>query len=98
MPEMNFIPQMAHPNHYNMMKSEYERNDMNFPMRDSYYEDYKPYYHPTMSHMFLNECSYTIEKKKMNFIADKVEVFFNELPTNIKEEISFGKQAHFIRR
>lgn len=27
----------------------------------------------------------------MNSIADKVEVFFNELPTGLKEEISFGK-------
>lgn len=93
---MNFMPQMTPPGPYNMMNSEYERNDMSFTMRDSYYEEYKPYYHPTMSHMFLNECSYTIEKKKMNSIADKVEVFFSELPSELKEEISFGKPSSLL--
>mmetsp|Transcript_26339 Transcript_26339/g.23290 ORF Transcript_26339/g.23290 Transcript_26339/m.23290 type:complete len:182 (-) Transcript_26339:98-643(-) len=69
---------------------EFERNESYGPsMKEPYNEPNKPYYHQGMSHVFLNECSYTIDKKKMNQIADKVDTFYNEIPESIKHQISF---------
>lgn len=61
--------------------------------KDPYYDSYRPYYPPAMPHVFLDECSYTIEKKKMNAIADNVERYFTEVPDNLKFAITFGKST-----
>mmetsp|Transcript_26338 Transcript_26338/g.23289 ORF Transcript_26338/g.23289 Transcript_26338/m.23289 type:complete len:173 (-) Transcript_26338:98-616(-) len=77
---------------------EFERNESYGPsMKEPYNEPNKPYYHQGMSHVFLNECSYTIDKKKMNQIADKVDTFYNEIPESIKHQISFDKETDKLR-
>lgn len=77
---------------FNMGMHEYERSDpMGMMNRDPYYDSYKPYYAPSMPPVFLDECSYTIEKKKMNLIAEKVETYFDEVPEDLKNSITFGK-------
>lgn len=40
--------------------------------------------------MILDECSYTIDKKKMDLISDKIQKYYDEIPEEIRESISFG--------
>lgn len=61
----------------------FERND-SFFSRDSEYDSYRPNYRYNNSTQFLNQCSYTIDRKKMNDVADNVERYFDELPNNAK--------------
>jgi len=88
---MDFHHQVAPmPHQYNSF-NEYDRGDhMNTMGRDSYYDEYRPYNPSGTSHSFLNEWNYTIEKKKMNDIADNVDRFFSEIPDDFKEVVTFG--------
>lgn len=72
---------------------DFDRNEpygMSFN-KDSFQDGHKPYYNKGMSHVFLDECSYTVDKKKMDAISDKVDKYFKEIPEAIREAISFGK-------
>jgi len=64
--------------------SEFEPNDSFNLNRDSYYDTYRPYYRPSMPHVFLDECCYNIDRKKMNDIAENVDRYFNELPSEVR--------------
>ena len=59
----------------------------NFSMnRESNYEGYKPYSYNRFgpSTQYLDQCSYSIDRKKMNDIADNVERYIDEMPSNLK--------------
>ena len=91
-PEVDFHHQVAPmPQQYNSFH-EYDRGDqMNMMGRDSYYDEYKPYNPSAMPHSFMNEWNFTIEKKKMNDIAENVDRFFSEIPDDFKQVVTFGK-------
>lgn len=79
-----------------MSMLEHDRSDPTGLMhRDPFYKSYKSFYSSSMPHGFLDEWSYVIDKKKMNEIADKVDEFYEEIPTEIKEEDIFGKFRNY---
>lgn len=75
------------------MSSEYDREDPAGMTPGGFnYDPYnKPYPSQSMPQSFLNECSYTMDKKKSDLIGEKVERYFNELPDDLKYNASFGK-------
>lgn len=83
--DMGYHGQMGQMGPYGGM--EYEKSDPMGMMKDPY----KPYYPSTMPQVFLDECSYTIDKKRMNEIAQKVETYFDEVPETLKNAFTFGK-------
>lgn len=80
-----------------MSMPEYDRSDpMGMMGREPYYEAYRPYYAPSMPQVFLDECSYAIEKRKMNEIAEKVEKYFDEVPQDLKDAFTQGKPSSLL--
>lgn len=79
------FPEDMNSNNYRRMNSEYDGNDGVSINRDSQYDNYKPFhFRQNFSYAFLDECSYSIERKKMNDIADNVDKFFNGLPKELR--------------
>ena len=72
---------------FNYYMPEFERNDSN---------GYQGMMQPKFANVFLDECSYTIEKKKMNSIAENVDRYFSEIPDELKYAITFGKSLQLI--
>lgn len=76
---------------------DFDRNDsFGMQFKDSFHDSNKPYFNKGMSHVFLDECSYTIDKKKMNMISDKIDKYYQEIPEEVRDSISFGNFRIFI--
>ena len=75
--------EMAYPNQpFNYYIPDFERTDPN---------GYPGMMQPKFANVFLDEWSYSIDKKKMNAIADNVDRYFTEIPDDLKYAIIFGK-------
>jgi hypothetical protein len=66
-------------------------NPIGFVNKDAYFDDYKPFYNQGMPHVFLDEWSYTVDKKKLDSIVENIDTFYEEIPFDDKHVISFGK-------
>lgn len=65
--------------------------------KDSFHDSNKPYFNKGMSHVFLDECSYTIDKKKMNMISEKIDKYYQEIPEEVRDSISFDKETDRLK-
>lgn len=74
--------EMNYPQPYNPYFQDYDKGDPNgfqgmMPMK--------------YGNIFLDEWSYTIEKKKMNAIAENVDRYFSEIPEVMNFPLALGK-------
>lgn len=83
--ESSFVPEPNIPS-FRQPPSDYDGGDNFLFNREGNYESYKPYGFNRFAtqNQYLDECSYSIDRKKMNDIAENVERYISELPPKIQ--------------
>jgi len=77
---------------------DFDRND-NFGMqfKEAFHDPHKPFFNKGMPHVILDEWSYSIDKKKVDFISEKIHKYYDEIPEEVRESISFEKETEKLR-